>query len=152
YRAHDAAISLAPLGTVQHSLGESDPAFCPDGLRLKIAPPVTNDVIIVGKGEPRLYVKDYFLGDAVESAFVMSQRPFLQHSFTVLDDGYTGMALDPLRWNITDPAHAISIAGGKLLLAGGAGGDGSTLLAFAEQLELSGGYVLQHGAFIPSGD
>jgi hypothetical protein len=152
YRAHDGAVSLAALGAVQHSFSEADPRFCPDGLRLKTAPAATNQITIVGKGEPRLWVSDYFLGDGVTAGFFMSNKPFLQHRFTILDDTFSGTALDPLRWLVSDPAHAISVSNGKLLLAGGSGGDGATTVSFAEPIELGGGYSIQHGAITPTAD
>src|SRR5205085_8658177 len=54
----------------------------------------------------------------------------------------------PTRWSVSDPAAAISVAAGELLIAGGTGADGATTVIFAEQVELGGGFELQHGEVI----
>src|SRR5258708_17705410 len=48
YRTMNGALMLAPLGAAAYSLSESDPAFSPQGLTMKSANRVVNDVTVVG--------------------------------------------------------------------------------------------------------
>ena len=45
-------------------------------------------------------------------------------------------------WDVTDPNGALSLAGSQLLLNGG-----PLTIAFVEQVELGGGWLMQHGVF-----
>lgn len=145
YRAHDGVLALAPVGAVQYAINESDPSFSPDALKLASPNKLLNDVTIIGAMEPQTHVKDYFLGDGLTTRFALSHKLFTRTQQTIVDEEYLGSALVPTRWGIADPASAISVAAGKLAVAGGTGVDGATLVTFAEQVELGGGLQLQHG-------
>jgi len=49
------------------------------------------------------------------------------------------------RWTVIDPSSALTVSGGKLQVAGGAGADGQTTVSFLEKIELGGALVVQHG-------
>ena len=76
-----------------------------------------NDVTVIGDPEPRAYVRDYFVGNGVSTRFYLSQPPFTKHSTTVFDEEYSTPALDPTRWSVSDPAHAVVVGSGKLQIA-----------------------------------
>jgi len=145
YRAHDGALVFAPLGAASHSLSEADAGFSPDGLKLRSPERIVNDLTVTGRIEPRAHVKDYFLGDGFTLDFALSDIPFTRLNATFFEEEYKGSALDPVRWTSADPASAISVSGGKLLIAGGNGSDGQTRVVFVEKIELGGGMLLQHG-------
>lgn len=145
YRAHDGALVFAPLGAASHSLSESDAGFSPDGLKLRAPERLVNDLTVSGRIEPRAHVKDYFLGDGFTLDFTLSDIPFTLFNATFFEEEYKGSALDPVRWTSADPASAISVSGGKLLVAGGNGPDGQTRVVYVEKIELGGGMLLQHG-------
>jgi hypothetical protein len=145
YRAHDGALVFAPLGAASHSLSETDAGFSPDGLKLRSPERFVNDLTVAGRVEPRAHVKDYFLGDGFTLDFTLSDIPFTLFNATFFEEEYEGGALDPVRWTSADPASAISVSGGKLLIAGGNGSDGQTRVVFVESIELGGGMQLQHG-------
>ncbi len=144
YRAHDAALTLAPVGAVTHVLDEGDPTFSPEALQLAPAERLVNDVTVIGRIEPRLYVKDYFLGDGFSLHFPLSETPFTRQNTVVFEEEFKDTPLSPTRWTLTDPGAAVSVSGGKLAIAGGAG-DGLTTVRFAELIELGGALILQHG-------
>lgn len=144
YRAHDAALVFAPVGTVVHALDERAPEFSPDALKLAPAEHLVNDVTVIGRIEPRAYVKDYFLGDGYTLHFPLSEMPFTRQNSTLLEEEYKDAALSPTRWAVSDPSGAISVSGGKLTISGGAG-DGLTIVCFVEKIELGGAVILQHG-------
>ncbi|HXE91492.1 MAG TPA: hypothetical protein VNK82_11060 [Terriglobales bacterium] len=145
WRAHDGALTFQPVGAVTHAIDESSSSFTPEGLRLSAAAPILNDVTVVGRVEPRPLVKDYFLGDGLTLRFQLSHTPFTRRNAVILEEEYKSGALDPLLWNVTDPASAFSISAGKLNVEGGAGADGATRLEFVEPIELGGALLLQHG-------
>jgi len=145
YRAHDGALIFAPLGAASHSVTESDAGFSPGGLQLRGPQRIVNDLTVTGRVEPRAHVKDYFLGDGFTLGFSLSEGPFTRRNATFFEEEYEGSTLDGTRWTSADPASAISVAGGKLIIAGGSGSDGQTRVVFVEKIELGGGMLLQHG-------
>lgn len=147
YRAMSGALRLAPLATDNYSLSESHPNFSPQGLRLQSNRGIINDVTVVGDMEPQDYVRDYFVGDGITTRFHLSQNPFSQFTRTVFNEEYVTSQLDPVRWKLSDPSGAISVAAGKLQVGGGNGADGETTVNFVEQVELGGAWTLQHGDF-----
>jgi len=86
-----------------------------------------------------------FIGDGLSTRFYLSQTPFTRSGRTIMEEEYAGTALDSTRWLIADPAHAISVTGGKLRVSGGNDQDGQTTVCFAEKVELGGAVILQHG-------
>jgi hypothetical protein len=143
YRAIDGQLIFEPVGGTVYALNEADPAFSPDGLKLIPADKLVNDVTVIGLMEPQAHVKDYFVGDGYTLKFYLSQTPFMGSNKVLLDEEYA--ILDPTHWTATDPRSAISVSGGKLVVAGGTGNDGETSLVFSDKVELGGTIILQHG-------
>ena len=117
----------------------------PKVLRCNRSMRLANDVTVIGQIEPQDYVKDYFVGDGLTTRFYLSQTPFTKKNTVLVDEEYTTSPLDPTLWTLIDPAHVISVSGGKLQLAGGTGADGGTVVQFVEKVELGGVWVMQHG-------
>ncbi len=145
WRVQNDAVTFSALGANTLALSEADAAFLPQGLKLRSADGVVNDLTVIGRVEPQSYVKDYFVGDGSSLRFYLSQTPFTRSNRTVIDEEYIGTVLDSTRWSATDPGAAVSLSGGKLAVAGGTGSDGQTTVLFAEKIELGGAFVLQHG-------
>jgi hypothetical protein len=142
YRIHDRKLIFKPVGSQNVAVSESDDAM----LTLQQPHGVVNDITILGDSEPQRYVKDYFQGNGASYWFTLSQSPYAGASGTLLVEDYMG-ALAPQVWNVVDPAQSILPAGGSLAVSGGTGVDGQTYVAMAENLELAGAVVLQHGEF-----
>jgi hypothetical protein len=147
YRVMSGALVFAPIGATAYPLDESAEDFSPAGLRLQCHDGRINDLILLGDNEPQAYVRDYFVGDDLTRNFYLSQIPFDQHSQTWLNEEYSGTALDPVRWEVADPSHAISVGGGKLQISGGNGIDGQTTIRLQDKIELGSAFFLQHGDF-----
>lgn len=145
YRTMDGAVILAPVGATTHSVDESADEFSPEGLKVTPLDRTLNDVTVIGRLEPRAYVKDYFVADGLSLKFYLSQIPFTRRNRTVIEDEYKGPGLDATRWKATDPLNVVTVSGGKLQIAGGTGTDGGTTVVFSEKIEMGGAYVLQHG-------
>jgi hypothetical protein len=154
YRAESGKLRFTGIGAFTHSLVESAPGFCAEGLKLDARETSANEVTIVGRLEPRAYVKDYFVGDGLSLHFDLSQTPFIRQNQVLLDEEYKGTALDRRFWSVSDPVGAISVAAGKLRVSGGTGAEGQTTVRFVEKVELGGAIVLQHGdiSFESAGD
>jgi hypothetical protein len=152
YRDDNGKLFFSPLGANTYALAESDPTFSPGDLQLLSVNRLVNDLTILGPLEPGAHVKDYFCGDGETRYFYLSEKPFTRasqvalYNRTILDEIYT--ELDPTHWTATDPLNVISVSNGQLLVAGGTGVDGQTLLTFIEQVELGGATVLEHGDVI----
>ncbi|HSE49744.1 MAG TPA: hypothetical protein VLA96_11095 [Terriglobales bacterium] len=147
YRAHDGSLVFQPVGSASHTLEEESPTFTPEGLKLAAPQRFVNDATIISRAEPRLHVRDYFVGDGLTLQFDLSRTPFAQRTRVLLDEEFAGDELDPLRWTQADPAAALSSSGGQLAVAGGTATDGETRVEAVERLELGGGLLLQHGEF-----
>jgi hypothetical protein len=145
YRAMNQALVLAPVGAAIYAINESDANFSPAGLQLVSPNLLVNDVTAIGLDEPQAYVRDYFAGDGLTLRFYLSQTPFEQSKPALIDEEYGGPGLDPTTWVVSDPAAAVSVAGQTLVVNGGTGQDGQTVVQFIEQLELGGALELQHG-------
>jgi hypothetical protein len=145
YHLLNGAMVFSPIGTNIYTLNESDSNFSPEGLKLQPVNALVNDVTVIGQIEPQGYVKDYFVGDGLTYKFYLSQPPFTKKNATLFDEEYTASPLNPTLWSLTDPAHVISVSGGKLQIAGGTGVDGATVVQFVEKVELGGAWVMQHG-------
>lgn len=144
-RAHDGAISFAPIGSATHAIDESDAEFTPDGLSFTAVKAPLSQITILAADEPRLYCKDYFVAFGTVKNYSLGHSPFSQATYTIIEENF-GAPLSPLLWNITDPTNALSVTDGKLLVAGGpgTGTDGVLVFSFAEQLELAANSTLNH--------
>lgn len=145
YRAQDGKITFSQIAKSCYTLDENAADFCPEGFTLQSPDMLANDLTVVGRVEPASYVKDYFLGDGYTLGFNLSETPFISRTQVLLEDEYEDAALDKRYWSAADPARAISVSGGKLRVDGGNGVDGATNVTFAEQIELGGSLMLQHG-------
>lgn len=145
YRTDGTTLVFAPIGSTVYPLDETDQNFSPEALTLEPQYRALNDVTVIGDVEPQAYVKDYFVGDGLSMKFYLSQNPFIKPGQVTLTEEFKGGALDPTRWNLVDPQNAVGVAVGTLVISGGTGADGQTAVCFAEQIEMSGGIVLQHG-------
>ncbi len=145
YRVLDHEVSMRPCGEQTWTFAEGDANFIPRALQLRLTAPALNDATIVGPTEPGAYVRDYFFNDPATNSFVPSQ-PFRGDEAVWLDERWDTAALsNGARWRVTDPSAALSVASAMLVADGETGADGGTVLAFADQVELGGAFVFEHG-------
>lgn len=140
YRVHDGQLSLQEVGSPSFTLNEQDATFAPASLSVVQSDELRNDVTVIGELEPVLYVRDYFLGDGATLGFYLSETPYSKKAATILQEDYSETSLSPTLWQLADPNHKLSIAGGSLWANGG-----PVTLSFVEQVELGGGLLMQHG-------
>ena len=145
FRSMNGALILAPVGTAIYSLNESDANFSPERLWLNSPEMLVNEVTAIGQDEPQDYVRDYFVGDGESLTFYLSQTPFAQAKPALIDEEYLGPGLDPTTWSVSDPSSAVSVEAQTLVIAGGTGVDGQTIVSFIELIEVGGALELEHG-------
>jgi hypothetical protein len=138
YAVQDGKLTFQPVGGQSFTISEADSRFFPEGLTLNKPDDLRNDVTIVGGLEPKLYVRDYFLGDGLALGFTLSSHPYDAAAATLFQEDYLG-SLTPTLWAVSDPNHTIWIQGGAIHF------NGPATLTYVEQLELAGGLRLQHG-------
>jgi hypothetical protein len=170
YRVYDGALDFQPVGQQSFTINEQDPNYDPSGLALLQPAKLLNDVTIVGELEPLAYVRDYFLGNGTTLEFYLSETPFgnstigsTTHAyaeaasppmlsgatdangklFTLFQDDYSEAQLLPTLWSLTDPNGAVSLSAGQLQFNGG-----PAAISYVEQVELAGGWLMQHGNFV----
>jgi hypothetical protein len=144
-RVHDGKVVLEPVGVRTHTLSDADVDFDPAGLVVERPQRIANDVTVIGRIEPRAYVKSYFLGDGVTLGFDLSHTPFTRRNRTIVDEEFGDAALDATFWTKADPLSVVSVSGGKLRVNGGTGADGGAIVNFVEPFEMGGALILQHG-------
>lgn len=150
YRVEDGKLWLEAIGVRSHLISENAANFVPDALTVRSAPPRAGDITVVGDTEPAAYVKDYFVGDATRTTFALSQRPLTRPQRALLEDDFA--FLDPLKWQIADPANALACGGGQLAISGGTAVAGETTMVAIGRLQLGGTLILQHGTLTFTGD
>lgn len=138
YRAEGGAISFAPVGGTSISIDESNANCNRSGLAVQAQPCGLNDVTVMGRVEPRTYVKDYFEGDGVTLSFPLAATPIGTIDHTVFEDEFPGSALNPVLWSNGNGSTA-RVGSGQLSASGNA------VVQLVETVELGGGMVLQHG-------
>src|SRR5260370_1255077 len=146
YRVEDGVVSFETIGRTTHQLNESAASFSPTALKIHGVGPRLNAVTVLGPNEPSAYVTDYFLADGASVTFTPSQTPFARPLLVLLDEQYPSSVLDPAKWQVADPAHAVAVGGAVLSVNGGTGVDGETAVCFVEKIECGGCLTFHHGS------
>ncbi|HEY3927208.1 MAG TPA: hypothetical protein VGL89_02430 [Candidatus Koribacter sp.] len=140
YSAEGGAIKFAPVGGNAFAIDETNVNCNRAGLNIAGQPGALNDVTVVGRVEPRTYVKDYFEGDGASLSFSLAATPVGIFDKTVFEDEFAGTALNPILW--TNGSGSSAAVDNGVLTA-----NGSALVELVELVEMGGGVVLQHGSF-----
>ena len=132
---------MHPLNETDGSLNLASLAFTASVKRA-----LANDVTVCGEHEPVAYVTEYFLGDGVTTHFLSGRRI---HTFHLVQVHHHQRALQrspdqPRRFGAIRAAAAISALGaGGLVMDGGNGIDGETLLTWLDPVEMGGTLLLE---------
>ena len=145
YRVQGGDVIFEPLGKRTYILDENDTMFSPADLKINAPAKTLNQITAIGQVAVDCYVKDFFEGDGMSLRFYLSAAPFLGRYGSILQQEYNAWPLDARWWTVTDPKSAISVNSGRLWVQGGTGTGGQTGVQFAQELEIAGALVLQHG-------
>ena len=147
YRAVNGALSLTSVPGTVHPLNETDGSLNLANLALTASfkRALANDVTVCGEHEPVAYVTEYFLGDGVTTQFYLAQYPFFgaPSRSTIVRELFNESAIDTRVWANLGGYGFISLGAGGLVMDGGNGIDGETLLARIDPVEMGGTLLVE---------
>lgn len=131
YRVLGGALGVQKIGETAHALEDVL------STSWKPARDTANDVTVCGEIEPATFVTEVFRADGTTAAFDLAHAPFRRDE-VLLDDSFASATLDGRTWAATDPASALAAGGAGLVMNGGDGADGHTVLQLFDDVELGG--------------
>jgi hypothetical protein len=145
YRALNGALELNSVPGAVHALNETDGSLAlanlsfTSGLKRTLA----NDITVCGEHEPTTYVTEYFLGDGMTTEFELGATPYAPPSArtAIIRELFNENQIDRRLWCL--PGGFISLGSGGLVIQGGNGIDGQTLLAWVDEVEMGGTLLLE---------
>ena len=147
YRAVNGALSLSQVQNTVHALNETDGSLSLANLSLtaSVKRALANDLTVCGEHEPAAYVTEYFQGDGVTSTFYLSSDPFLPPAAqtTIIRELFNEPQIDSRVWGNTGGTGFLQLGAGGLVMNGGNGIDGETLLAWLDPVEMGGTLLLE---------
>lgn len=144
YLLMNGTLTLAPVGSVTHTLSEAQGTLSLSAFSLSRTKALANDITVCGEAEPDAYVTEFFEGDGTTTLFPLTQRPWLPPASKSkpLNDSFQGPTIDAQIWNVEDPGSAMTLTSAGFTCAGG-GNLGASVLSAISNLELGGGFVLE---------
>jgi hypothetical protein len=147
YRAVNGALLLSAAESLVHPLNETDGSLNLATLAFTAAVKraLANDVTVCGEHEPVAYVTEYFLGDGVTTEFYLSADPFFPASSkeTIIDELFNEGQIDLRVWGNPGGNAYLSLGAAGLVMNGGNGVDGETLLSWLDPVEMGGTLLLE---------
>jgi hypothetical protein len=106
---------------------------------------LANDVTVCGEHEPVAYVTEYFLGDGATTQFYLAEDPFFPPASrsTIIDELFNECAINLKVWGNPGGNGYLKLGAGGLVMDGGNGIDGETLLAWLDPVEMGGTLLLE---------
>ena len=77
YLLMNGTLSMTPVGSVTHSLSESQGTLSLSGLQVAMVKALANDVTVCGEVEPSAYVTEFFQGDGTTVLFDLTEAPWM---------------------------------------------------------------------------
>ncbi|SEG19917.1 hypothetical protein SAMN05421819_2160 [Bryocella elongata] len=143
YRVLSGAVSVQTAGTVVHTFSDADGSLSANELATNVVRDLVNDVTISGAEEPVAYVQEIFEGDGTTTVFELSEEAFRETARTLVRESFNGPALNAAVWTKLDPGSHVSLGAGWLVLNGGTGTDGTTMVTAVDAMEMGGSVVVQ---------
>jgi len=147
YRAINGAVTLSSVQNVVHPLNETDGSLNLAALTLNASAKraLANDVTVCGDHEPVAYVTEYFLGDGATTQFYLAANPFFaaSSSSTIISELFNETQIDSRVWGQTGGPGSLALGANGLLMDGGNGVDGQTLLVWNDPVEMGGTLLLE---------
>jgi hypothetical protein len=147
YRAVNGALTLASVPAAVHPLNEADGSLSLQGLALtaSVKRALANDVTVCGDHEPVAYVTEYFLGDGVTTTFYLAADPFFPSASksTIIDELFNESSINQQVWGNTGAYGYLSLGEAGLMMNGGNGIDGQTVLVWIDPVEMGGTLLLE---------
>ncbi len=147
YRVVNGAVTMAPIGSVVHTLSEANGTLSVSALEASLVKALANDITVCGPAEPSAYVTEFFQGDGTTVLFELTEAPYFPPSSKSkpLTDLFQEPTINPQIWSVNDSGSHLSLTASGLTCAGGNGIDGDTTLTTVNQPEIGGALVLEAG-------
>jgi hypothetical protein len=147
YRAVNGALTLAGVQSTVHPLNETDGSLNLAALAFtaSVKRALANDVTVCGEHEPVAYVTEYFLGDGVTSEFYLTADPFFPAAAKakIISELFNEAAINQAVWADTGLSGYLTLGSGGLVMDGGNGFDGQTILSWIDPVEMGGTLLLE---------
>jgi hypothetical protein len=129
-----------PLNEIDGSLNLSALAIT-SGARRGLA----NDITVCGELEPAAFVTEYFLGDGTTTRFNLAAEPFFSPASRVkiIEERFNEPCIDLSVWQASGGVGSFSLGAGGLVMNGGTGIDGQSLLMWIDEIEMGGTLLLE---------
>jgi hypothetical protein len=147
YRAVNGALALSSVPGAVHILNETDGSLNLASLTLSGTSnrALANDITVCGEHEPTTYVTEYFQGDGVTTQFNLAAVPYLTPSSqsSIIHELFNEPEIDMRLWGNPGGYGYLSLGQGGLVMDGGNGIDGGTLLTWLDPVEMGGTLLLE---------
>jgi len=145
YLLMNGTLTMTPVGSVTHTLSESQGTLALSGLQASMVRTLANDVTVCGESEPSAYVTEFFQGDGTTLLFDLTELPWMPapSRSKPLVENFRGPNINTQIWNVGDPGQALSLTSAGLTCAGGGTILGTTVLSAISNLELGGGLIIE---------
>jgi hypothetical protein len=147
YRIVDGIVTMAPVGSVVHTLSEANGTLNLSQLEASMVKTLANDVTVCGENEPSAYVTEFFEGDGTTVLFDLTEEPYFPPTSKIkpLIDLFQEPTINTQIWQVNASAPRFSLTAGGLTCTGGDGIDGDSNVCTVNQLEIGGSLVLEAG-------
>jgi len=147
YQAINGALTLEPVPSAVHALNEADGSLDLASLAItaRMKRMLANDVTVCGEHEPVAYVTEYFVGDGLTTQFNLAAEPFLSSpsKAKIIAELFNEPDIDVTAWSNSGGGGYLALGAGGLVMNGGNGIDGNTLLTWADTVEMGGTLLLE---------
>ena len=147
YRAVNGALTVSSVPGTVHPLNETDGSLNLAALAFtaSVKRALANDVTVCGESEPVAYVTEYFLGDGTTTTFYLAQDPYFPAASksTIISELFNEPQINPQVWCNSSASGYLSLGAGGLVMDGGNGIDGETLLTWLDPVEMGGTLLLE---------
>jgi len=147
YRAQGGVLTASAMQSTVHTLSETDGSLNLVSLTLNasVKRALANDVTVCGEHEPVAYVTEYFLGDGATTQFYLAEDPFFPPASrsTIIDELFNECAINLQVWGNPGGNGYLKLGAGGLVMDGGNGIDGETLLTWLDPVEMGGTLLLE---------
>ena len=147
YRAVGGALSLSSVQTAVHALNETDGSLTLSSLSFtaSVKRALANDVTVCGENEPVAYVTEYFLGDGVTTQFYLAADPYFPSASEsiIISELFNEPQINLSLWSASEGANYIALGANGLVMNGGNGYDGQTLLTWLDPIEMGGTLLME---------
>ena len=147
YSAVNGALTVTSVPGAVHTLNETDGSLNLAALAFtaSVKRALANDVTVCGQHEPVAYVTEYFLGDGVTTQFYLAAAPFFPAASksTIISELFNESAINLQVWGNPGGSGYLRLGASGLVMDGGNGIDGETLLTWLDPVEMGGTLLLE---------